>query len=103
MNKRLARHAQIARIGLAIVFLYAGVSAILKPYDWIGFIPMWVTDYIPFTAQTLLHFHSGFEIILGLILLAGWQSRIFGVLAVLDLVVILTETGINGLTFQTSD
>lgn len=57
------------RIGLATVFLYAGISAFLNPTVWIGFIPSWVTDIFPGTI--LLFAHATFDVLLALWLLFG--------------------------------
>lgn len=67
------------RIGLAVVFLYAAVAALINPDAWVGFIPPFVRSIIP--ARTFLVVHSISEIILGLWLLSGMYSFVAGVLA----------------------
>ena len=46
-EKRLASF--FLRIGLATVFLYAGISAFLNPIAWIGFIPLWLRNIISYS------------------------------------------------------
>lgn len=63
------------RFGLAFVFLYAGIFGFLNPTDWIGFLPNWVKDVIPFglSDQNILALFSATEIIMGILLLLGIQ------------------------------
>lgn len=90
----------LARLGLAAVFLYAGISALLRPTDWIGYIPAQLVALSPIPDTTLLLMHSIFEILLGALLLIGWQVRILGVLAALNLLFILVFVGIDPVTFR---
>jgi hypothetical protein len=60
------------RVGLAIVFLYAGIASLLTPTDWIGFIPAWVRSMVP--AEMFLMLFSAFEILLALWLLSGKRA-----------------------------
>lgn len=90
----------IARLGLAAVFFYAGVSAVLQPADWIGFIPNSLASLVPFSRELTLQLHSYFEIVLGIIILIGWQRKLLGIIAALDLTAILVLNGINAVTFR---
>ena len=74
--------------------------AVLQPNNWIGFIPVWVSNISPLSPSLMLHIHSGFEILLGLLLIAGWQRRPVAILAMLDIIAILIMTGVNDLTFR---
>lgn len=56
------------RIGIAFVFLYAGVAAFLNPNDWVGFIPN-IGNFI--TKAILLQIHIFFNLILGVWLLSN--------------------------------
>ncbi len=56
------------RIGLAFVFLYAGISAFINPNSWVGFIPN-IGNFI--TKAILLQVHSIINIILSIWLLSN--------------------------------
>lgn len=62
----------LLRIGLASVYLYAGVFAILSPNDWIGFLPQFTKNFFP--PDQLLLFLSVLQILLGVWLLTGIKT-----------------------------
>lgn len=64
-------HIFFIRLGLAFVFLYAGISGLLNPSAWVGFLPVWL-EFVASLSVLLLIF-SIFEIILALLLLF-WHS-----------------------------
>ncbi|MDO8516257.1 MAG: DoxX family membrane protein [bacterium] len=59
----------LLRIGLASVFLYAGIAAFIEPDSWIGYLPMFLRKMFP--AELLLMGFSTVEILLSLWLLSG--------------------------------
>ena len=54
----------ILRVGLAIVFLYAAVSSLLRPEDWIGYLPQFMREVA--SPHFLLGIFSVYEILLAL-------------------------------------
>ena len=54
----------LLRIGLAFVFFYAAVSALIFPENWIGFIPVFFRNII--SGFVLLALFSIYQIILGI-------------------------------------
>ncbi len=90
-NKKLDEKKLVSfclRIGLATVFLYAGISALLNPMAWVGFIPMWIRGIIP--GNIFLPIHAVLDIIIGLWLVVGkklfYASAVAG-LALLSIVI----------------
>lgn len=78
----------LLRSGLAIVFLYAAISAFLNPLAWVGFIPNFVKNIIP--ALLFLKIHSAAEIILALWLLSNkktFYAAVVSALAMLSIVI----------------
>lgn len=61
----------ILRLGIAFTFLYAGISSLLSPLSWIGFVP----DFVEFllSKELFLILYSISEIILGIWLLSKWK------------------------------
>lgn len=57
------------RIGLAFVFSYAAISALIIPEAWIGYYPDFIRGIVP--DKILLAFHSIAEIVLAIWLLIG--------------------------------
>lgn len=62
----------LLRIGIASVYLYAGVAAIISPNDWIAFLPPFINNFIP--ASQVLLLVSVMQILLGIWLLSGLKT-----------------------------
>lgn len=89
----------LLRLGLGLVFLYAGLHALIDPQSWIGFVPFWISKIMP--ASTFLTAHSIFELLLGGILLLGkWKLPAAAMIAALDLAAILFLYGVDDVTFR---
>ena len=87
MNKKY-----LLNFGLAFVFLFAGISSFLRPYDWVGFVPMWVVKF-GVSQMAALHIHAVVEILLGLLLLGNIKTKWVGLIAALDLAAIIVVNG----------
>lgn len=89
----------LLRLGLGLVFLYAGVHALVDPQSWIGFVPHWASVIIP--AATFLMVHSIFELLLGVLFLVGkWWLPALSFIAAIDLGAILVLYGVDDTTFR---
>ena len=75
------------RIGLAFVFLYAGISIIANPTAWIGFLPDFIDIF--FSKRTLLYIHAGLDILLGLWLLSNKNIFYASLLSALNILGII--------------
>ncbi|MGF7228445.1 MAG: DoxX family membrane protein [Candidatus Saccharibacteria bacterium] len=67
------------RIGLVYVFLYAALSSLQHPVEWIGFLPTFMTKTVD--GHTLIHLFSAYEIALSAWLLVGKYLRYAALLA----------------------
>lgn len=89
----------LLRIGLAFVFFYAAVSAVISPENWIGFYPQWMRSIVADNA--LLAFHSIAEIVLALWLVSGKWTLYAAVLSSIWLLGIIVGTlGVFLITFR---
>lgn len=69
----------VLRIGIGFVFLYFGWSGVTQPDMWAGMVPEW-TNAIA-TPETLVRIHGVFELVGGLLLIAGlWIGIVSGLL-----------------------
>ncbi|HKX23938.1 MAG TPA: DoxX family membrane protein [Candidatus Saccharimonadales bacterium] len=82
----------LLRLGLAIVFLYAAVSAFLVPDEWVGYLPQFMRDIVP--ADVLLPIFSIYELTLAVWLLSGLYVKYAALL------VAATLAGIVAFNFQ---
>jgi len=87
--------------GIALTFLYAGISALTHPYDWIGFVPNFV-KILPVGKPTVLMAHSIFEMLLAIWILSNKWVKWAGLIAALDIlsIVILNGLGALPITFR---
>ncbi len=89
----------LLRIGLAIVFCYAGVAGFLDPQSWIGYFPVFLREMI--APAILLPVFSSTEIVLALWLLSGRGSFLAGCAsAILMLGIITFNTSLLDIVFR---
>lgn len=83
------------RIGLAFVFLYAGIAAFVEPEVWMGYLPMLIQH------GAILEAFSIIEILLALSLLSGKFLRYASSLAALMLAgIIITNLSVMDIVFR---
>lgn len=85
-NEKLV--ALITRIGLAFVFLYAAISALIDPVAWIGFFPLWLRHLIPGTF--LIIYFSSYQIFLAVWLMSSKKPLYASLLAAFTLLFIIS-------------
>ena len=65
----------IVRVVIAGVFLWFGTNQLISPSDWTNWVPLWM-DAFPIPTETLVIMHGLFEVVFGLALIIGFQTRI---------------------------
>ena len=89
----------LLRIGLAIVFGYAGIAAFFDPTSWIGYFPVFIRQMIP--AHLLLPIFSTGELVLALWLLSGRAGFFAGLVsAALTLGIIASNAALFDIIFR---
>lgn len=71
------------RLGLAAVFLYAGISSLQHPLEWVGFLPAFLTKAV--AATTLLKAIAIYELGLVVWLISGKFLKYCALLCALTL------------------
>ena len=84
----------ILRIGLAIVFLYFGISQLLDPEAWLVWLPSFAQN-LPIEATTLILLNGISEVILGTLLLLGLLTRIVSFLLFIHILGITISVGLT--------
>ena len=74
----------LLRIGVGFAFLYPPISALMNPFAWVGYFPLFVTNIFP-DAMILLHIFGIIEVIVGLWILSGKKIFIPSTIAALML------------------
>lgn len=91
----------LLRLGLAFVFLYAGVSIFLEPISWIGFVPSWIENF-GLSRTVALYAHALGDIFVGFWLLSGRLRFWAGISSFLFLflIIVLNGTPLLLITFR---
>lgn len=82
----------VVRIGIALVFLWFGVSQLLNAADWTSWLPEYALNF-PLSAETLVYLNGAFETLLGLMLLFGLGTRIVAILLSIHMAHIISVVG----------
>jgi uncharacterized membrane protein YphA (DoxX/SURF4 family) len=84
----------LLQIGLAFVFLFAGVDSLVHAADWISFVPQWVTTF-GLSLDMFLKLNALVEIAIGLLLLIPYTARFGALIAALELLGIIVSSGFS--------
>jgi len=89
----------LLRAGLAITFLYAGISSLQHPLEWVGFLPAFLTTHV--AATTLIKVFAIYELALSLWLVSGKFIRYSALLCALTFAgIVITNTSQLITTFR---
>ena len=80
------------RIGVALVFIWFGLEQLSSASEWVGWLPNYALS-LPVSAITLVKLNGVFETVLGLILLAGFYTRLTASLLALHMAHIISIVG----------
>ncbi len=111
-NKKYS--TDIVRIAVSLVFLWFGISQIVNPESFLGYIPEWLYQQepqmmhgfmqfmqkAPNFAYTLILLNGIFETIFGALLLMGYFTRIAAFLLALHLFSIAFSLGYNDIAIR---
>lgn len=80
------------RVGLALVFIWFGLTQIANVSDWVGWLPGYASA-LPISPEALVYINGTFELFFGLLLLVGFYIRLSASLLALHMVHILSVVG----------
>ena len=92
------REDLLLRLAVAFPMIWAGVSQLMNPLDWVGFVPPWLGVII--APEAFLTIHSIFNLIIGVGLLVGFWRILFSAAAVASLAGIVVFYGVDDVTFR---
>ncbi len=98
MRKYSKYSSVVLRFGLGAVLLWFGINEIINPAAWTGLLPSWISNILPL--QTFIVFNGSFEVILGLMLLAGIFTRVAAVVFALHLANIIYLLGYDAIAVR---
>jgi uncharacterized membrane protein YphA (DoxX/SURF4 family) len=81
--------ATLTRVGLAFVFMYAGIGALVQPAAWIGFFPSWMQGILPTTL--LLVYFAIYQILLAVWIISAKKPLHAAIVAAITLLGIISS------------
>lgn len=84
----------VLRLGLGATILWFGVSQLMDPSNWIGWVPAW-TAFTGLSLTTIVLVNGVFETVLGACLVLGLFVRVAASLLFLHMVLIIADIGLN--------
>ena len=86
----------VLRIGLALVLLWFGISQLVMPDNWVGWLPSWLPSF-GLEPTTHVFINGGIETLLALSILAGLFTRAAATLAAVHmLAVVIAVVSVSG-------
>ncbi len=83
----------ILRYGMAAVILWFSLQQLIHADAWTAYVPDSIVSLSHMSAVTLVYFNALFELVFGVMLLFGWQTRISALLLSLHLFDIMWVVG----------
>ncbi len=85
--------ASVLRYGMAAVILWFSFQQFLHADIWTAYVPDYAVSMSHLSAVTLVYANAAFELIFGVMLVIGWQTRIAALLLALHLFEIMYVVG----------
>ena len=114
--KKLKQYAPILiRISISLVFLWFGISQVINPESFFGYIPQWIYPHsveiihehalqsmhnFPLTPHLIIMSNGVFEIIFGFLLLLGLFTRLDALVLSLHMILIILNIGYNDIAIR---
>ncbi|MCX6716106.1 MAG: DoxX family protein [Candidatus Taylorbacteria bacterium] len=96
MNRLKSYAPVLVRVALSLVFLWFGYNQLAHPDMWIKIVPAWAGGIFG-SAAIVVTINGWFEIVAGLLLIAGIQVRIVSLLLGLHLISIASGFGLSAI------
>ena len=80
----------ILSLGLAFVFLYAGVASLMNPQLWVSYLPHFMGNFI--ALDLAIKLIAVYEVVLGLLLVSGKFRKVAAALSALTLAGIIVSS-----------
>ena len=93
MKKYAIYAPRLVRIAIGLVFLWFGFTQLFTD-NLLGYVPQWVNT-LPISVGAFMRLNGAFEVIFGVLLLAGFFTRIVALLLSIHLLGIALNVGYN--------
>ena len=90
----------VVRLGMSAVFIWFGLSQLIDPAPWTGYVPDAAASLVGGNVTLLVLLNGWFEVVAGLTLALGLQVRLVSFLLGAHLIVISTSLGTSALAIR---
>lgn len=90
----------LLRLGLGGVFFLFGIDKFFHPKLWSAYMPPWFSGILPVEMFTFIYLLGVFEIIVGLMVLVGFCTKIAAVISAAFLLGIIASLGFNDIMIR---
>jgi uncharacterized membrane protein YphA (DoxX/SURF4 family) len=92
---KFSRYApSIARFGVGIVFFIFGIDQLVNPENWVIWLPSFIYGF-GIDVINLIYVNGVFDLVIGVLLLAGIYTRIISFIGILHLLGVILSMGYN--------
>lgn len=98
MKKDISYH--ILRVALGITFVWIGILIFQNPEAWGGYIQPWAADLLPIPIREAMIGTAVLDVLIGFLFLIDIFTWAAGMVGALHLVIVLTTSGISGVTVR---
>ena len=92
----------LTRLGLAFVFLYAAISALINPVAWVGFFPAWIRGLM--SLHLLIILFSSYQILLASWLISGKKTLYSSAFSAITIIfIIISNMNLLDIVFRDVD
>lgn len=88
------------RLGLALTYLYSSFQIVSDPAPWIGYLPSWFIDILPFAPEVYLRLQGAAEFLMALSFLNGIGMAVASAFSAIEMAGILVFYGIDLVSFR---
>lgn len=85
----------ILQLGLALTILWFGVSQLMDPSKWQGYLPAWAIGLSFISTTTLIYLNAIFEVFTSLFLIFNQYVKFFSFILALHMLLIIFHLGFN--------
>lgn len=90
----------LVRLSIGIVFLLFGIDKLVNPSSWLGYIPGYINNLIPFSIDTFIIILGIGESILGVLFILGLFTWLISLLSAIHLSLIIISVGYNDVAIR---
>ena len=100
LSKNVDLGINILRVGLGLTILWFGISQLVNPNEWIGYLPEWAFSISVISTITFVILNGIFETLTAAMLITNQYSKLSAILLSIHMIVIVFHLGYNDIAIR---